>query len=623
MQVYLLIAAGGILVIGYACYLVWMTLLKVTEGVSDGVKAIGAKNAGRRARIAQEKALAFASAEQADIEAYRSQNPVRIVGIPNVEAYKRVFNALDDFTAAANKFRPQFSGALDGRFKTQFPSHLFAFERPHPDSLSHTEPVKITITADELAMSGGLNMVKLYESANMPCTFPYEKPHCQLDVTAAPVFPNIQKPPRRAVKLLSRDNAEVDVSADYLRRAYENELNKVATLNDQATALFEEFDRKYSGAVEAFDIMNLYLTNLKLKLKDANAAISEQHAEFKSAFERDCEEATRPLRTTFRLYKDRTPQGIKKHFVFALSTLALPLPSNYQWDFFYDENERLLQVNQCVPSLSDITIKRTDSNRPPAKRDAEAVLRRYVPSISLQLAHMVAVNDLNDDVDTIAINCWSRFFEPSLGRLKDAFVAALTVKKDEIQGMNLQRADALEVFRALRGAFVYSLQDVVPIEPRIRLDKNDDRFVAGRDVLDGMAQGQNLAAMDWQDFEHLIRELLSKEYASDNSEVKITRASRDRGVDAIVFNSDPLHGGKFVVQAKRYSNTVDVAAVRELYGTVLSEGANRGILVTTSHYGRDAYEWAANKPLTLIDGPNLLSLLSKHGYRFRIEDVRQ
>jgi restriction system protein len=43
----------------------------------------------------------------------------------------------------------------------------------------------------------------------------------------------------------------------------------------------------------------------------------------------------------------------------------------------------------------------------------------------------------------------------------------------------------------------------------------------------------------------------------------------------VIFNSDPLHGGKFVVQAKRYSNTVDVAAVRELYGTVLNEGANR------------------------------------------------
>ncbi len=117
MQVYLLIAAVGILVIGYACYLVWMTLLKVTEGVSDGVKAIGAKNAKRRARIAQEKALAFASAEQADIEAYRSQNPVRIVGIPNADAFRRAFQTLDEFTKSANAFRPQFTGNLDPRFR--------------------------------------------------------------------------------------------------------------------------------------------------------------------------------------------------------------------------------------------------------------------------------------------------------------------------------------------------------------------------------------------------------------------------------------------------------------------------------------------------------------------------
>ena len=351
-------------------------------------------------------------------------------------------------------------------------------------------------------------------------------------------------------------------------------------------------------------------------------ALKEEFQNCKSAFERDWETSTRAFRAISKLYNERTPEGIRSHFELTLCVLNLPLPEIFPWQVFYGAEERLLQINQCVPAIADLTVKRTDSSRPPAKRDAEAVLRRLVPAISLQLAHHVAQNDLMDDVDTIAVNCWSRFFEPSSGRVKDAFVACLTVKRDEINEFNLHRADALEAFRALRGAFVYSVQDVVPIAPLIRLDKNDDRFVAGRDVLDGMAQGQNLATMDWQEFEHLIRELLAKEFADNNSEVKITRASRDRGVDAIVFNSDPLHGGKFVVQAKRYTNTVDVAAVRELYGTVLSEGANRGILVTTSHYGRDAYEWAANKPLTLIDGPNLLSLLSKHNYKFRIENVK-
>jgi restriction system protein len=58
--------------------------------------------------------------------------------------------------------------------------------------------------------------------------------------------------------------------------------------------------------------------------------------------------------------------------------------------------------------------------------------------------------------------------------------------------------------------------------------------------------------------------------------------------------------------------------VRDLFGTVQAEGANRGILVTTSGFGADSYEFAKNKPLTLLDGNNLLALLQKHGFGYRI-----
>jgi restriction system protein len=87
----------------------------------------------------------------------------------------------------------------------------------------------------------------------------------------------------------------------------------------------------------------------------------------------------------------------------------------------------------------------------------------------------------------------------------------------------------------------------------------------------------------------------------------------------VVFDPDPIRGGKLVIQAKRYVNTVDVSAVRDLYGTVMNEGANKGILVTTANYGRDAYEFCKGKPLTLLNGENLLHLLSKHGYQLNID----
>ena len=65
-----------------------------------------------------------------------------------------------------------------------------------------------------------------------------------------------------------------------------------------------------------------------------------------------------------------------------------------------------------------------------------------------------------------------------------------------------------------------------------------------------------------------------------------------------------------------------VDSVRDLYGTVLNEGAIKGILITTSQYGPDAYEFARDKPLTLLDGSNLLHLLESHGYKARI-DLRE
>jgi len=52
---------------------------------------------------------------------------------------------------------------------------------------------------------------------------------------------------------------------------------------------------------------------------------------------------------------------------------------------------------------------------------------------------------------------------------------------------------------------------------------------------------------------------------------------------------------------------------------MIAEGAVKGILVTTAHYGRDAREFVKDKPVTLIDGANLVYLLEQHGHKVRIE----
>jgi restriction system protein len=63
-----------------------------------------------------------------------------------------------------------------------------------------------------------------------------------------------------------------------------------------------------------------------------------------------------------------------------------------------------------------------------------------------------------------------------------------------------------------------------------------------------------------------------------------------------------------------------VSAVRDLFGTMQNEGASKGILITTSGYGKSSFEFAEGKPLELLSGSNLLYLLSEHaGIEAKIE----
>jgi hypothetical protein len=45
----------------------------------------------------------------------------------------------------------------------------------------------------------------------------------------------------------------------------------------------------------------------------------------------------------------------------------------------------------------------------------------------------------------------------------------------------------------------------------------------------------------------------------------------------------------------------------------------KGILVSTADYGPAAYNFAKDKPLTLLNGNNLLHLLQTHGHKAKID----
>ena len=302
-----------------------------------------------------------------------------------------------------------------------------------------------------------------------------------------------------------------------------------------------------------------------------------------------------------------------------------PLPSFFEpnYQIFYDQESHVLQITFDFPDYKEKSIPvGTNVKGDKIKYASEAAKKKLVKEtlygLIVWIGHVVA-SQISVEVKQIAINTRQSWFDPATGSPTEGTIASVLADREYLAKLNIEKVDPIACFKQMKGLVTPSLEKQTSIRPIFEMNKDDKRLVDSKDIDGSLEEGSNLAAMPWEDFEHLVAQLFEWQFAKDGTEVKVTQASRDRGVDAIVFDPDPFMGGKYVLQAKRYTNTVDVASVRDLYGTVMNEGANRGILITTSSYGPDAYDFAKDKPISLVDGPNLLNLLREHGKKYRID----
>lgn len=327
-------------------------------------------------------------------------------------------------------------------------------------------------------------------------------------------------------------------------------------------------------------------------------------------------------------YFDHNIDAVEEYCNLVLSSSHYPaqFPQSYEIEYTL-ENESLI-VDYWLPSLEDMPhvkevkfIKSRQEIKPTLISDPQK--KKYFDStiyqIILRTIHELIEADVADALSIITFNGFVNYINKSTGKQENSCIVSLQTNKSEFLEIDLSRVDPKECFKGLKGVGSSKLYGLTPIKPILKMDRNDSRIASHYSVVGDIDDSVNLAAMDWEDFEHLVRELFAKEFSGEGSQVHVTRASRDGGVDAIAFDPDPIRGGKIVIQAKRYTNIVGVAAVRDLYGTVMNEGAIKGILVTTSNYGPDAYNFAKNKPLALLNGNNLLHLLMDHGVEARID----
>lgn len=380
------------------------------------------------------------------------------------------------------------------------------------------------------------------------------------------------------------------------RAAWLNECNKIDNSNANKLSLYTKEKENWLNRKQLFnDNQEAYNANIntrkELYLKGETNAIID-----------NCE-----LVLTNSFYPDFFNQDFEIDYNVKNRTLII--------DFQLPNIEKLPKTKEIKYFVTKDEFSESFIN----EKELNSLYDELIYQVTLRTHHEIYESDVISAIDSVVFNGWVEFIDKAIGQLTNSCIVSLQTSKDEFLAINLSNVDPKSCFKQLRGIGSSKLHSISPIAPILTISKEDRRFIDAYSVANDIDHTSNLAAMDWQDFENLIREIFEKEFSSSGGEVKITQASRDGGVDAVAFDPDPIRGGKIVIQAKRYTNVVGVSAVRDLYGTTMNEGATKGILVTTADFGPDAYEFAKGKPLTLLNGGNLLHLLAKHGHKAKID----
>ncbi len=375
-------------------------------------------------------------------------------------------------------------------------------------------------------------------------------------------------------------------------------------------------EAEYNNAVEAYDAL---MCEKKSKLEQLKAEYESNH----EAFLRKVQQREQEVCELETAYKSGEPSAIKTYTTMVLERSEYPegFAKSFRLAYTPESKEMVIEYElpliNVIPIIEEYKYNKSKDNIVEKVRkpnEIKALYRDILAAITIRTIHEVLEADQGNHIQVVVFNGFLTTADPATGREARPCLISVRTTKESFNELNLSRIDKLVCLRNLGAQVSSSPDEQLPVKPIVEFDMVDKRFIEQGDVLSGVDSRQNLMDLTYGEFENLTSNLFSKM----GLESKLTRASRDGGVDAVAFDTRPVLGGKIVIQAKRYKNTVGVSAVRDLYGTMMNEGASKGIIVTTSGYGPDAYEFAKDKPLELIDGGGLLYLLDQVGIKAKI-----
>lgn len=392
-----------------------------------------------------------------------------------------------------------------------------------------------------------------------------------------------QAPPGSWQVGVHRDRAQGEARARYEQDWYAAQAAE-SRRQSQLAAYRQQYDQWAAGALADIRQHNTGITELLSGLRDGDPDAAVEY--FSAA-----------------LYSSTAwPEGFPRQVAAAYDPAARQLVLD--WELPAYDIVPAAKYVRYMPSVD----QEKETARPAAQR--RALYRDVLAQSVLLVLRDLFAADTYGTLDSVALNGFVDGVDPVTGRPSQVYLATVMAARSAFDAFQLAQVSAVECLtEGLRGQLAARPDQRTPVRPA-RLPGD----VGGEVVAHGTDGEPDLYEMDPIAFENLIAEL----FRAMGMQAVTTQRSGDGGVDVDALDPDPIRGGKIVVQVKRYRHTVPPTAVRDLYGTVQAEGANKGVLVTTSRFGPGSHTFANGKPLGLIAGSELVDLLGRYGLRGRL-----
>ena len=332
-----------------------------------------------------------------------------------------------------------------------------------------------------------------------------------------------------------------------------------------------------------------------------------------------------------RDFADGKRKAVADYFIGVLTVQRYPsdFPTGVKVAYLPPERELRIDIDlplmTAIPELESAEYLVTKKELKYKKLTAAArkeLYQQVVAQIALRTLRCVFAADREGLILEATCNGYVDTVDTATGQ--DAhwcLVSVQSLRATEFERLDLARVDPMDCLAQLHAKVSKTPEKYQPVQPIIEYPWDDLHYADELDAAAGLDNVQNLLDLDGYEFEQLLVKLCQE--IPEFDEVRRTRSRADGGIDLVAVNKTPFVGGRVAIQAKRYAphHKVDIAAVREIIGSISQREFTKGIIITTSGFTSAARQEAERLGVELYDGEHLIWLLRHHLHReFTITD---